>query len=94
MKKSCQILCLYSALPRKFARFSTNLCIDSYKKLREAVEMVKKTAEVKSVNKPTAMALQSQNLAAKNLANSPSMFYKELVWLNVKVLGKSKGQTT
>ena len=56
--------------------------------------MVKKTAEVKSVNKPTAMALQSQNLAAKNLANSPSMFYKELVWLNVKVLGKSKGQTT
>ena len=68
--------------------------VDSYKKLREAVEMVKKTAEVKSVNKPTAMALQSQNLAAKNLANSPSMFYKELVWLNVKVLGKSKGQTT
>ena len=56
-----------------------DLYIDSYKKLREAVEMVKKTAEVKSVNKPTAMALQSQNLAAKNLANSPSMFYKELV---------------
>ena len=36
-----------------------DLYIDSYKKLREACEMVKKAAEIKSVNEPATVALNN-----------------------------------
>ncbi len=52
-----------------------DLFIDSYKKLREAVEMVKRTAEVKSVNKPASnSALKKPALGnnASNMIKSPS----------------------
>ena len=64
-----------------------DLYIDSYKKLREACEMVKKAAEIKSVDKPTTVALNnvsfyeypvrfyegetSQDTVAKKLHSSP-----------------------
>ena len=41
-----------------------DLYIDSYKKLREAVEMVKKTAEIKSVSKPATLTLNQKSPAA------------------------------
>ena len=40
-----------------------DLYIDSYKKLREAVEMVKKTAEIKSVSKPATLTLNQKSPA-------------------------------
>ena len=52
------------------------LFIDSYKKLREAVELVKKTAEIKSVNKPATSNLTSKSVSTTSLASmnkSPSV---------------------
>ena len=48
-----------------------DLYIDSYKKLREACEMVKKAAEIKSVNQPTTVALNNKTGGINNKNPNP-----------------------